>query len=458
MGWATRAVRVGRSRLASIFTRILLINLAVMAVPIAGFWFAQLYEKQLLTVLEEDMVHQVQVLREALVAGTRTQLQGRDRMLARMTEHTGMRLRLIDTRGAVASDSGGRALAVDERPEIQRALDGHYGAHTRFSPGRRRLNLFTALPIRRNGEVIGVAYGSRSTAVVTRSLMDLKRHLFRIFTVSLGITFMMTLFLAATISRPISRLARRADRIADGDTVVPLAFDSASELGELARAFERMRVRLQQRANEKAAIAADISHEFKSPLTSIRGAAELLLEGAAEDRATRERFLRNIVDDSERMSRLVGRLLELSRVQADNTPPTLIDLRTLVRKEAAGRSALVLNLPTTTLLFRGRRPQLQSAIANLLDNAEQHASSESEIHANLWRDRRGLHFTVSNLGENLSEVRIARMWQRFYTTRAASGGSGLGLAIVNSAVQAHGGSVEARCDDGKTLVGFVLPS
>lgn len=458
MGWAIKALSVGRRRLASIFTRILLINLAVMAVPIAGVWFAELYEKQLLHALEEDMVHQVQVLREALVVGTTTQLRGRDPMLARITEHTGLRLRLIDTQGAVASDSGGRALSVDERPEIGLALAGRYGSLARFSPGRRRLNLFIALPIQRDGEVLGVVYGSRSTAVVTRSLMDLKSHLFRVFTISVAITFMMTLFLAATISRPISRLARRADRIAGGDTVVPLAFDSASELGELARAFERMRVRLQQRANEKAAIAADISHEFKSPLTSIRGAAELLMEGAAEDRATRERFLQNIVDDSQRMSRLVGRLLELSRVEADNTPPCLIDLRTLIGEEAAGRSAVTLLLPSSRLLFRGRQPQLQSAIANLLDNAEQHAASGSKIHATLWRDWNGIHFRVSNVGAELGKIRIERMWQRFYTTRAESGGSGLGLAIVKSAIQAHGGRVEAQCIDGKTQVGFVLPA
>jgi two-component system sensor histidine kinase ChvG len=458
MAWVTRAVSAARRQLAALVIRILLINLAVMAVPIAGFWFAQLYEKQLLSALENDMVHQAQVLRESLNFAESPRLADREPMLARMTEHTGMRLRLVDTDGQVASDSGGRALAIGQRPEVRRALAGHYGSSSRFSPNRRRLNLFIALPVSRDGEVVGAIYGSRSTASVTRSLMDLKRHLIRVFTFSLGITLVMTAFLAATISRPISRLARRADRIAKGDTVVPLAYDSASELGELARAFERMRVRLQGRADEKAAMAADISHEFKSPLTAIRGAAELLLEGAADDPEARRHFLENIVDDSERMSRLVGRLLELSRVQADSTHPSLIDLSDLATRESEMRVQVELALPPSPLLYRGRRPQLQSAIANLLENAEQHASGGSTVQARLWRDRRGLRFEVRNQGAPLSEARLAGMWQRFYTTRSDLGGSGLGLAIVKSAVEAHGGHVEASCVGNETRVGFFLPS
>lgn len=458
MGWGTSARSALRRRLASIFTRILLINLAVMAVPIAGFWFAELYEQQLLDGQERDMVHQTQVLREALVATGAPELEGRAEMLARMTEHTGMRLRLVDSAGQVVSDSGGQAILVAQRPEIRHALAGHYGSSARFSARRQRLNFFSALPIHHQGEVVGVVYGSRSTATVTKSLMELKRHLIRVFGFSAGISILMTLFLAATISRPISKLAERADRIAGGDTMVPLHSESASELGELARAFERMRVRLQGRADEKAAMPADISHEFKSPLTSIRGAAELLLEGAADDPKTRNRFLLNIVDDSERMSRLVGRLLELSRVEADSSQPCLVDLGTLVGDVSLGRSRVKLNLPKAQTLYRCRHLQLRSAISNLLDNAEQHALSETSIDARLWRDRNGVHFVVSNRGEAISSVRLARMWHRFYTTRGDEGGSGLGLAIVKSAVEAHGGKVVAHSLAEETRVGFFLPA
>ncbi len=429
-----------------------------MAVPIAGFWFAELYERQLLDGLETDMVHQVQVLREALQFSESPDLHGQEEMLARMTEHTGMRLRLVDSEGQVRSDSGGQNIEIGQRPEVLAALAGRYGSSARFAPGRRRLNFFSALPLRRKGEVVGVVYGSRSTADVTHSLMALKRHLVRVFTFSLLITLVMTLFLGATISRPIAKLAGRADRIAGGDTVVPLATNSASELGELARSFERMRLRLQERANENARMAADISHELKSPLTSIRGAAELLMEGAAKDPEASDRFLRNIVCDSQRMSRTVGRLLELSRVEADSSHPVLIDLKELVRSESTARPRVQLELPAKSPSIRGRLPQLQSAIANLLDNAEQHAAQSSLVHARLWRVRGGVHFQVCNTANFISETKLARMWQRFYTTRSESGGTGLGLAIVKSAVEAHGGQVAAYCKGSEVFVGFFLPA
>ena len=129
----------------------------------------------------------------------------------------------------------------------------------------------------------------------------------------------------------------------------------------------------------------------------------------------------------------------------------------MVREVSLGRRRVQLQVPSVQTLFRCRRFQLQSAISNLLDNAEQHALSESSVEARLWCDRKGIHFVVSNHGAALSSVRLARMWQRFYTTRGDEGGSGLGLAIVKSAVEAHGGTVVAHCSGEETSVGFFLP-
>ncbi len=444
MDWATRFGREIRRRSASILVRLLLINLIVMAVPLAGFWFARLYETQLLADLERDMIHQVQVLRAAMLDG-KADLEGREAMLANISEHTGLRLRLLNTKGRVLSDSGGMPIDVSARSEIMAALHGRYGSQARFAAGRRRLNLFAALPIKREGQVVGVVYASRSTAEVTGFLVSLRRHLIHIFYLSLAITLVMTLFLAATISRPLAKLATRANAIADGNTVLPLHAKGQSELGHLARAFERMRVRLQERAQESATLAADISHEFKSPLTSIRGAAELLLDGAEKHPDIRRRFLKNIIADSNRMSRSVGRLLELSRLQADATEPAPFDLVALVRDETCLRSQVVMDLPPAIQSFYGRASQIQVAIANLLDNAEQHALPGTRIRVSLTRGDAQTHVRIINQGKPVSQSTLRQMWKRFYTTRGDHGGSGLGLAIVESVVLAHGGRIKATC-------------
>lgn len=464
MAWATRfRSRVGR-RLSSILMRLLLINLIVMAVPIAGMWFARLYETQLLNGLERDMIHQAQVLREALLASDDLDLQGRGRMLRRISEHTGLRLRLLGPTGIVLSDSGGPAALVGDRTEVHMALTGRYGSHTRFSPGRRRLNFFSALPVVRRGAVLGVVYASRSTAQVTRALVNLRHHLERIFWISIGMTVVMTLFLAATISRPLARLASRAEQIADGNSVLSLDVRGSSEISDLTRSFERMRIRLQERADENAAMAADISHEFKSPLTSIQGAAELLLDGAGDDAHVRTRFLQNIAEDGARMSRLVGRLLELSRLQADTSVPCDFDLATLVREELAARRCVVLDAPRAPLMVYGRVGPLRAVVANLLDNAEQHASPTlacaraNMIAVCIRRRKGGYDLVVNNHGPQISKANLEKIWQRFFTTRSELGGSGLGLAIVRSVIESHGGRVHAASNDGRTSIGFWLPA
>tara|TARA_R110002096_G_scaffold77896_12_gene183547 strand:- start:52942 stop:54282 length:1341 start_codon:yes stop_codon:yes gene_type:complete len=444
--------------------RLLLINLIVMAVPLAGMWFARLYETQLLNGLERDMIHQTQVLREALLASENLDLPGRGRMLRRISEHTGLRLRLLGPTGVVLSDSGGPAALVRDRTEVHIALSGRYGSHTRFSPGRRRLNFFSALPVVRNGAVLGVVYASRSTAQVTRALVSLRHHLIRIFWISIGMTVVMTLFLAATISRPLARLASRAEQIADGNSVLSLDVRGSSEISDLTRSFERMRIRLQERADENAAMAADISHEFKSPLTSIQGAAELLLDGAADDAQVRTRFLHNIAEDGARMSRLVGRLLELSRLQADTTLPCSFDLAGLVHEELATRSCVILDAPFSPMMVHGRVGPLRAALANLLDNAEQHtqrtltSGRAHKIAVHLRCSKGGYDLAVSNHGPEISAANLGKMWQRFFTTRSEHGGSGLGLAIVRSAVESHGGRVHAASECGKTTIGFWLPA
>src|SRR5690606_2333481 len=139
--------------------------------------------------------------------------------------------------------------------------------------------------------------------------------LFVILAAAIVVTAVLSLFLAATISRPLGRLTRTAARIAAGDRRQRLTMRRRDEIGKLARAFDAMTERLEARARYTGELAANISHEFKSPLTSIRGAAELLQSGAVDDVPARDKFLSNIIEDTERLDRLVTRLLELARYE-----------------------------------------------------------------------------------------------------------------------------------------------
>jgi two-component system sensor histidine kinase ChvG len=395
-----------------------------------------------------------------------------------------------------------KPLDVADRAEVRAALAGRYGAATRLWENRSRMYLFSALPIfdpaSKNvtasgegppsgdgaasgdgisswgsapagappaggaGRVAGVIYVTRSTAPVKFAMFRLRTWLLFVLAAAVVTTAILSLFLAATIARPLGRLTRIAGRIAAGDRSQRLALERRDEIGELARAFDAMTQRLDERVQYTRALAADISHEFKSPLTSIRGAAELLREGAADDPPARERFLGNIIEDVQRLDRLVTRLLELSRIEAEVAPAEIFDYEALVREAAErcrDRAEIAISYRSKTTQVLGRRGHVASALSNLLDNAVQHHAPGSVISVHVSDAPGGmLRTSVSNRGPVISEAVMARIWDRFFTTRAKQGGTGLGLAIVASIVKAHGGavSVASTAEDGTTF-SFDLP-
>jgi two-component system sensor histidine kinase ChvG len=355
------------------------------------------------------------------------------------------------------------ASEIAARPEVGAALAGKYGANTRIwrYEGGERVYLFAALPVTAAGGVAGVVYVTRSTLPVLTSLYRLRATLIGVLLGALAVTAILSLFLAGTIARPLSRLMGIARRIAAGDRSQPLALERHDEIGELARAIDQMARRLDERAHEIAEMTANISHEFKSPLTSIRGAAELLLEGAAEDPAARLRFLRNIVEDAGRLDRLLSRLLELSRLEAETTPVEVIDYEALVRELAGQQSpAAVIEYRAASHYLSARRVPLGSALRNLLENAAQHARAGSTVTVRVSDSSPGwMRTSVHNLGAPISPANLPRVWERFFTTRANQGGTGLGLAIVASVVARHRGRLDVTSDaEQGTTFSFDLPA
>lgn len=479
-----------RDELARIRWRLVLVNLLIVSVPLLGIGFARFYEREMLRALEDDMIHQAMLVRAMVLTDPAgPSLATRTPLLVAAARDTRMRLRLLDAAGMAVADSHvdgppegtveGETLArlgiapnpapdghlpnavhLPGRPEIRRALAGDYGAMTRvwrFSGGTR-VYLFSALPIRGpDGVVQGVVYVTRSTLPVVAAMHRLRATLWRVLLGAFAATAVLTLFLAATISRPLARLTDVAQRIAGGARVEPMGLERRDEIGRLARAVDTMAQRLDARAQDVAELAANLSHEFKSPLTSIRGAAELLVEGAADDPDARRLFLENIRSDAARLDRLVTRLLELSRLEADTTPMETVALDELVADAAAARRGpapidVVYTAGATRL--RGRRALLASMVGNLLDNAEQHARPGSRVTLRVEAGDAGwVRLAVHDVGDPISPANLARVWDRFFTTRGDAGGSGLGLPIVASVARAHGGrvGVQSTADGGTTF-------
>ncbi len=203
-------------------------------------------------------------------------------------------------------------------PEVKAALDGRYGAATRVLPGPpRTVMLYIAIPIRIEGAVDGAAVVSQSTNRIMNALYAVRLDVFRVFLLSLAAAVALTLVVATTIARPIARLRHRAEEILDRRGRLTGGFEPSNrtdEIGDLERALAELTHRLEEHLVQTESFAADVSHEFKNPLASIRTAADMALEVDEEEQ--RRRFLGMIQRDVARMERLLTEAREVSTIDA----------------------------------------------------------------------------------------------------------------------------------------------
>ena len=242
--------------------------------------------------------------------------------------------RVLDPNGIVIAGRGEIGMSLAHIPEVREAMGGKYTsvlrqrisdepapAYSSISRGTG-VRIFAAMPVILDDRVVGVIYTSRTPNNIFRQLNRQRWNVALAALVVLAITLVLGLVFARTITGPIHELIRRTERIGDGDrsALEPLKRHGSYETAQLSESFLEMADRLFDRTDYIANFAAHVSHELKSPLTSIQGAAELLRE--AEDTMTpaeREKFLTNISSDARRLTTLVSRLRDMARADSPMT-------------------------------------------------------------------------------------------------------------------------------------------
>lgn len=471
--------------LGRLHVRLLVVNAVVLLVPVAGLEFARLFERQLLASLERDMRNQATLVGRFLEASDDVLGTQHESALSKSAKDTRTRIRILDAQGSVALDShrdgppegieappprtfssdasrgtsnGPRWHEVPNRIEVKTALAGKPGAYTRVREREPSVLLFITEPVMVDGEVLAVVYLTRSTRPVLVELYRIRTGLQKVLAVAILFTVGVTLWLAFSITRPLGRLSKVAMRIAKGETHLKIPVSGSGELRDLATALRTMTERLRKRMLDTSAFAADVAHAFKSPLTSIRGASELLAQGAFEDPAARERFLRNIELDAERLDQLVTRLLQLSRIEASTESVRPLELSTLLR-DVADRSQtpdVAIDVKAKANVWvPGRKEDLATAFANLFDNAVKFSPEGSTVLVELEERGGDVKVLVQDEGPGVPKAIEERLFERFFTTDTEHG-TGLGLSIVRSVVEAHGGKVTLNREAGRRGACFVV--
>jgi signal transduction histidine kinase len=260
-----------------------------------------------------------------------------------------------------------------------------------------------------------------------------------------------------------------AERLGMGDTGARAPEDGGDEVTAVAHAFNRMADELERRAaaleaadRARRQLLADVSHELMTPLTAMRGYVETLaMHDVPLDEETRARYLGIVEDETHRLERIVGDLLEVAKLESGGISlrRDLVTVQTLFervcarheREASARRIAMSTEVGTGADAISGDPDRLEQALQNLVANALRHTPDEGSIHLSSAREDRQIVLTVKDSGSGIPAEHLPHIFDRFYkgdSSRRAAGGSGLGLSIAKAIVERHGGTIAARNESG----------
>ncbi len=354
------------------------------------------------------------------------------------------------------------SVAARAFPEVERALAGSPASIVRVTD-TGELVVSVAVPIQRARTTVGVLLLSTQGDDIDAILRAERFAILRVFAVAAGVMVVLSVLLAGTIAGPMRRLAAAADRVRRGVKAreeFPDFSDRRDEIGHLAQAFSDMTAALYKRMDAIEAFAADVAHELKNPLTSVRSAVETLPLARTDE--SRRRLLDIIQHDVKRLDRLISDISDASRLDAelsreDSEPvdmARLVETVVSIQRELTREGGPTIKLriaPTksnTAYMMLGHDSRIGQVVTNLVDNARSFSPDGGTVRVTLKRLVRDILLTVEDEGPGIRPDQFDRIFERFYTDRPEREGfgnnSGLGLSISKQIVEAHRGRIKAE--------------
>ena len=343
--------------------------------------------------------------------------------------------------------------------EVNLALDGENGSSVRVNE-LDKLVLSVAVPIRRFATLYGVLMLTTESGDIDDILKDERAALVKVFALAFGVLLLSSLYLAGTIAAPVRRLAAAAERVRRGRAgreLIPEIPDRGDEIGELAESLSAMTRALYDRIDAIERFAADVAHELKNPITSLRSAVEMLER--TRDSESRERLVQVIRNDLKRIDRLITDISDASRLDAElsrgHSQPVDVGrlLQTLVTIYGAmdmprGVHVEVARDSAKAATVQGMDERLGQVFRNLIDNAISFSPDGGRVRVAAHLNGGVVRAVVEDDGPGIPADDLERIFDRFYTERPVEHGfgknSGLGLAIARQIVASHGGRIWAE--------------
>jgi two-component system, OmpR family, sensor histidine kinase ChvG len=495
----------------SLTSRILAVNIFALALLAGGFYYLDSYRARLVDARLAEAGTQATLIANAFAVAPPTE---RPMLARRLGAETGLRLRLYDANGAAVVDSWREAAPTydlrDPSSEpwqrqiarfLDRVIDTVVGADrpdpfvepvpdrrdawpeardagrtgiaetgTRRAPDRTPMILAAA---RLPGDSRDVLFTTDNARDIVRIVRAERYRLGVVLAIVVACSVLLSLFLARTIVRPLRRLARAAHRVRLGrarEVVVPRLPSRRDEIGMLARALSDMSTALRARIDATEAFAADVTHELKNPLASLRSAVESL--GRVSDPDLQSQLVEVIRDDVRRLDRLITDIAEASRLDAELSRARFetIDLGLMIEGLVHAREARGVNGDVRlafarphagTAVVLGDGSRLTRVIENLVDNAISFSPPRGLVQIAATRDGDQVVVRIDDEGPGVPHDAREAIFNRFHSIRpegeAFGRHSGLGLAIAKAIVEAHhGGIIVEERDDAASGARFVI--
>ena len=345
-------------------------------------------------------------------------------------------------------------------PEVAQALNGQDASMVRVND-RGEVIVSVAVPVQRFRAVRGALMLSTQGADIDDMVEAERLAIIKVFLVAAGVMIVLSILLAGTIAEPVRRLADAAESVRRrirSRVEIPDFTRRRDEIGHLSGTLRDMTNALYSRIEAIESFAADVSHELKNPLTSLRSAVETLPVAKTEE--SRGRLLGVIMHDVQRLDRLISDIADASRLDAELQRQDMapVDIRRLLTtlSSVANETKLGHDVgvevrfegkSSDTFSVPGHDSRLGQVITNLLSNAQSFSEPGQKVRIHCRRVRADIEIVVDDDGPGIRPDALERVFERFYTDRPHQGfgqNSGLGLSISKQIIDAHGGRIWAE--------------
>ncbi|HXC55256.1 MAG TPA: stimulus-sensing domain-containing protein [Rhizomicrobium sp.] len=504
------AAPLRRSRFSALSRRIILFNAFALVVLIAGVLTVQSQRASLVDERLSGIQQQAQIVASTLAEYTTDEdnhmvfVSQAKPLLRQLIAPTRLRARLYDTNGRLLVDTryllARNVVQVQDLPPIDgwdrfkasvaRLYDGVMGVRpfTHLDPyfeagddgrvygevttalggdsasaervdERNKLVLSIAMPIQRFKAIYGVLLVTTEGGDIDDILRDERKTLIQVFLVAVAVMVISSLFLARFIAEPVQRLAQAADEVRSGHAgrgTIPSMEERRDEIGDLAASLAAMTRALYDRIDAIERFAADVAHELKNPLTSLKSAVEMLTR--ATDDAARTRMMGIVRNDVKRIDRLITDISDASRLDAElsretservdlaHLLETIVEVYRFTEISKGVNVELAIELPAQARVL-GRDERLGQVFRNLIDNAVSFSKEGATVTVAARAEGGNARVTVEDDGPGIPPDNLETIFERFYTERPNANfgnNSGLGLSIARQIAESAGGSITAE--------------